>query len=121
MPRCLPPSHHCCLQCGTNLITATDGSVSKDACQVPAGFGLTSINPMAAAKCEKNTYGDSVPRAAVANARCTACPADMFTLDTLEARAIGAAPADANELYTSEAACLVAPGWGTTSTTPQQW
>jgi hypothetical protein len=83
---------------------------------VPAGFGLTSINPMAAAKCEKNTYGDSVPRAAVANARCTACPSDMFTLDTLEGRAIGAV-----EKYMSEAACLVAPGWGTTSTTPQQW
>jgi hypothetical protein len=112
------PAAHCCfhLQCGTNLKTAAAGSVSKDACLVPAGFGLTGINPMAAAKCEKNTYGDSVDRTAVANARCTPCPGDMFTLDTLEGRDIGAA-----ELFTSEADCKVAPGWGTTSTTPQQW
>jgi hypothetical protein len=82
---------------------------------VPAGWGLTSLSPMAAAPCEKNTYGDSVDRAAVANARCTACPADMFTMDTLESR-----PRNDGELYTSEAACLVKAGWGTTSTTPQE-
>jgi hypothetical protein len=70
---------------------------------------------MVAARCEKNTYGDSVDRAAVANARCTACPADMFTMDTLESRTL-----NDGELYTSEAACLVKPGWGTTSTTPQE-
>jgi hypothetical protein len=104
-----------CLQCGTGLITKEAGSVSKDACLVPAGYGLTSLSPMVAAPCEKNTYGDSVDRAAVANARCTACPADMFTMDTLESRT-----RNSNEYYTSEAACLVKPGWGTTSTTPQE-
>jgi hypothetical protein len=71
--------------------------------------------PMVTAPCEKNTYGDSVDCAAVANARCTACPADMFTMDTLESRA-----RNDGELYTSESACLVKPGWGTTSTTPQE-
>jgi hypothetical protein len=71
---------------------------------------------MEASPCEKNTYGAAVDRAAVANARCTACPADMFTRDTLEGRA-----RNAGELYTSETDCLVKEGWGTTSTTPQEW
>jgi hypothetical protein len=103
------------LQCGTGLITKEAGSVSKDACLVPAGYGLTSLSPMVAAPCEQNTYGDSVDRAAVANARCTACPADMFTMDTLETRT-----RNSSEYYTAESACLVKPGWGTTSTTPQE-
>jgi hypothetical protein len=93
--------------------------VSKDACLVPAGWGLTSVNPMAAAKCEKNTYGHNTDRAAVSNARCTPCGAGMFTLDSIEDREIGAN--NASELYTSEEACLVKPGWGTTSTQPQEW
>jgi hypothetical protein len=70
---------------------------------------------MVAERCKQNTYGDSVDRAAVANARCTACPADMFTMDTLESRTL-----NDGETYTSESACLVKPGWGTTSTTPQE-
>uniref|UniRef100_A0A383V609 Tyrosine-protein kinase ephrin type A/B receptor-like domain-containing protein n=1 Tax=Tetradesmus obliquus TaxID=3088 RepID=A0A383V609_TETOB len=107
-----------CVACGTGLITLSTGSVSKDACLVPAGWGL--VSPTEAAKCDKNTYGDAVNRTAVANARCTPCPAGMFTLDTLDKRTIGAAPAPANELYTSESACLVEEGWGTTSTLPQK-
>lgn len=103
-----------CLQCGTGLITAATGSVSKDACLVPAGWGLTQITPsMVAEPCANNYYGDSATRPAVANARCTPCPADMFTMDTL-----GAATGNST-LYTSEDACKVKAGWGTTATTPQ--
>jgi hypothetical protein len=39
----------------------------------------------------------------------------MFTEDVLETREL-----EEGELYTSEAACLVKPGWGTTSTIPQE-
>ncbi|WIA14315.1 hypothetical protein OEZ85_002847 [Tetradesmus obliquus] len=35
-----------CVECGTGLITKEAGSVSKDACLVPAGYGLTSLSPM---------------------------------------------------------------------------
>ncbi|KAF6251142.1 hypothetical protein COO60DRAFT_1677280 [Scenedesmus sp. NREL 46B-D3] len=104
-----------CVECGSGVITAAEGSVSKDACLVPAGWGLTSLSPMVAEPCQQDTYGHDVDRVAVANARCTACPTDMFTLDTLEGRA-----RNESELYTSEAACLVKPGWGTTSTIPQE-
>ncbi len=106
-------NRNACVKCGTGIITAATGSVSKDACLVPAGYGLVSLNPMVAEPCKANTYGHAMDRVAVANARCTACPMNMFTLDVLnnEAR-VG--------LYTSEAACLVQPGWGTTSTIPQQ-
>ncbi|WIA42320.1 hypothetical protein OEZ86_008334 [Tetradesmus obliquus] len=38
-----------CVACGTGLITKEAGSVSKDACLVPAGYGLTSLSPMVAA------------------------------------------------------------------------
>ncbi|KAF6264065.1 hypothetical protein COO60DRAFT_1663488 [Scenedesmus sp. NREL 46B-D3] len=102
-----------CTECGTGVITLESGSVSKDACLVPAGWGLTSLSPMVAEPCEQNTYGHDVDRVAVANARCTACPTDMFTLDVLEG-------APRSGLYTSEAACLVKPGWGTTATIPQE-
>jgi hypothetical protein len=43
----------------------------------------------------------------------------MYTADTLE----GVARADLPDspLFTSEAACKVLPGWGTTNTIPQKW
>jgi hypothetical protein len=82
---------------------------------VPAGWGLTSLNPMVAAKCQQNTYGHNETRVAVANARCTACPSNMFTIEILDERAL-----NAGDLYISEAACLVKAGWGTTSTIPQE-
>jgi hypothetical protein len=86
------------------------GAVSADACLVPAGWGLTSLSPMVAAPCDQNTFGDASP-----NARCTPCPTNMFTMDDIENRTH-----NKGELYTSEAACLVKPGWGTTSTVPEE-
>uniref|UniRef100_A0A383VTT6 Tyrosine-protein kinase ephrin type A/B receptor-like domain-containing protein n=1 Tax=Tetradesmus obliquus TaxID=3088 RepID=A0A383VTT6_TETOB len=90
-----------CVACGTGLITSEAGAISKDACLIPAGWGLTSAAPMVAAPCEKNMYGEAEDRVAAANARCTPCPARMFTLDTIEDRT-----RNENEYYTSEAACL---------------
>lgn len=91
--------------------------MSKDVCLVPAGWGLSSINPLIAEKCKTNTYGDDKNRTAVANARCTPCPAGMMTMDVLD----GGRNLNDGELYTSELACLVPEGWGTTNTLPQQW
>jgi hypothetical protein len=31
------------MQCGTGLITKEVGAISKDACLIPAGWGLTSL------------------------------------------------------------------------------
>jgi hypothetical protein len=70
---------------------------------------------MVAERCSKNTYGDDVDHPAVANARCTACPTDLFTPDVIDDRAM-----NPNEVYVDESACLVKPGWGTTSTTPRE-
>ncbi|KAF6264077.1 hypothetical protein COO60DRAFT_1634747 [Scenedesmus sp. NREL 46B-D3] len=108
-------NRNACIQCGTGVITAAEGSDSKDACLVPAGWGLTSLYPMVAEPCQKNAYGDVNDRVVAVDARCTACPPDMFTMDVLEGR-----PRNGNELFTSEAACLVKPGWGATSTVPQE-
>uniref|UniRef100_A0A383VRV3 Tyrosine-protein kinase ephrin type A/B receptor-like domain-containing protein n=1 Tax=Tetradesmus obliquus TaxID=3088 RepID=A0A383VRV3_TETOB len=104
-----------CIQCGSGLITKEEGSVSNDACLIPAGWGLTSMSPVTAAPCEKNTFGDDTSRVVASDARCNACPGDTYTLDTLENR-----NRSSNELYTSDADCLVKPGWGTTSTIPQE-
>jgi hypothetical protein len=89
--------------------------VSADACLIPAGWGLTLLSPMVAEPCEKSTYGADTERAAAANTRCISCPTRMFTLDSIENRT-----RSEGELYTSEAACLVKPGWGTTTTTPEE-
>jgi hypothetical protein len=108
-----------CLPCGTGLITGGTGAVSRDACLVPAGFGIVAYNPLVAQPCEKDMYGDSVNRPAVANARCVSCPLYMYTADTLE----GVARADlpGSPLFTSQSDCKVQPGWGTTNTIPQKW
>jgi hypothetical protein len=37
-----------CVACGTNVVTNSTGSVSKDACLVPPGYGLTTLSPMIA-------------------------------------------------------------------------
>lgn len=98
-----------CVPCGEGLITASPGAVSKDACLVPAGWGLESFSPLVAKKCTNNSYGDSVPRPAVSSARCLMCSPNMFTLDVLN-------NVEAAEGYTREQDCKVAPGWGTTNT-----
>lgn len=88
--------------------------MSGDACLVPAGSGLVSTQPLAAAACVKNSYGVNVDRAAVANARCAACPLNMYTDDTLDGTT---SPTTG---YTSELECKVMPGWGTTSSIVEQ-
>jgi len=103
-----------CEKCGDGLKTNDTGSVSKDACLVPAGSGLTSISPLAASPCVKSSYGVDVDRAAVANARCASCPLNMFTLDDINGTA---APVTG---YVSEQSCLVRPGWGTTASIVEQ-
>lgn len=112
----LHPSFPPLLQCGTGLKTNDTGSVSKDACLVPAGSGLTSISPLAASACVKSSYGVDVDRAAVANARCAACPLNMFTLDDIEGTGVSS-PTDG---YTSENDCKVKPGFGTTASIVEQ-
>lgn len=56
-----------------------------------------------------NQYGDDEARVAVASARCTPCPTNMYTADKWG----DAAPPNG---YTNESACLVLGGWGTTET-----
>lgn len=94
-----------CVECGTGLKTGGTGSVSKDACLVPAGSGITSLSPLTAVVCVSNTYGTNADRPATAAARCISCPANMYTADKWGT----AAPAAG---YQSETACQVAPGWG---------
>eukprot|EP00775_Hariotina_reticulata_P003962 gene3962-4215_t len=99
-----------CVGCGPGLITADIGSVGRDACMVPAGWGVVSLFPVMTAKiCVGNSYGDAVDRPASAASRCSTCSANMYTLDTLagEVRTTG---------YTSESDCKLAPGWGQTAT-----
>ncbi|KAF8061892.1 Svep1 [Scenedesmus sp. PABB004] len=98
-----------CVPCGAGVVTAETGSVGRDACLVPAGWGLASYFPLTAKPCTNNTYGDDVPRAAVSNARCLPCTPGMYTRDVLDN---ALAPAG----YSSEQECLVPPGWGTTTT-----
>lgn len=98
------------LQCGKGLATAAVGSVSKDACLVPAGAGLVSLFPMQATPCVNGSYGDNVDRPAVAGSRCSTCGPNMFTPDLLED---AVSPAGG---YTSEDACKLQPGWGMTQT-----
>ncbi|KAF6261334.1 hypothetical protein COO60DRAFT_1699888 [Scenedesmus sp. NREL 46B-D3] len=107
-----------CLPCGAGLITPSNGTVSMYACLVPAGYGIVSYSPLVAQPCEKNMYGDSVARAAVANARCVSCPMYMYTADTLEGIARSDLPG--SPLFTSELDCKVLPGWGTTNTIPHR-
>ncbi|KAF8057859.1 Slbp [Scenedesmus sp. PABB004] len=104
-----------CVACGTNIITADTGSVSADACLVPAGYGVTTTSPLAAAKCTTNSYGDDSPRPATSVARCTPCAQDTYTLDTLTG-----VPLAANAFYTSEQDCKVKAGWGLTNTDPNE-
>jgi hypothetical protein len=35
-----------CTSCGTNVVTAETGTVSKEGCLVPPGYGLTSLSPV---------------------------------------------------------------------------
>lgn len=72
---------------------------------MPAGYGLTSLNPPTAVPCTNNTYGGDTEREVVADSTCQPCGANMFTNDTLTGVA-------ATEPYTVEEDCLVAPGWG---------
>eukprot|EP00775_Hariotina_reticulata_P003324 gene3324-3601_t len=97
-----------CVSCGTNIITNDTATVSKDGCLVPAGFGLTQTTPtLVASRCLSNTYGDDKDRVAVASARCTACPVNMFTDDKW-----GATPPTNG--YTDQTDCKVDDGWGMT-------
>lgn len=70
---------------------------------MPAGYGIIQYSPMVAVPCEQNTYGDSMDRAAVTNARCTACPSDMYTSDVL----LNMSRADLDVLYTRQDDCKV--------------
>ena len=99
-----------CVACGANLVTSETGAVSKDACMVPPGYGIISLQPLAAAACTQNSYGADEERAAVPSARCTPCGPNLLTADMLNS---AAAPVGG---YTSEAACLTQPGWGMTPT-----
>lgn len=35
-----------CTSCGSNVVTAETGTVSKEGCLVPPGYGLTSLSPV---------------------------------------------------------------------------
>eukprot|EP00775_Hariotina_reticulata_P006225 gene6225-6462_t len=97
-----------CDQCGTSVVTSSAGSTSKADCLVPAGFGLVQTTPtLIASRCVDNSYGDDQDRVAVASARCTACPPNMFTAEFWG----GTAPANG---YTDQTACKVDAGWGMT-------
>lgn len=102
-----------CVACGTNLDTEGTGAVSRDACRVPPGFGVVSLAPLAVRMCTDGTYGAPVARPATFSARCVSCPANTATNDTLTGVA-------ATSGWTSEAACLLRPGWGTTATMPER-
>jgi len=39
-----------CVSCGTNVFTNSTGSVSRDNCLVPPGFGLVQFSPALVAK-----------------------------------------------------------------------
>jgi hypothetical protein len=93
------------LQCGNGLTTATNGSVSKDQCLIPVGWGMVSMQPLVAVLCANGSYGVNTTRAVTANARCVLCPPNLFTSDTLSGTP-AAAP------FTSESECLLKPGWG---------
>eukprot|EP00775_Hariotina_reticulata_P004056 gene4056-4303_t len=97
-----------CVSCGVNLVTNDTGAVSRDACLVPPGYGLTQLSPtLSASPCIANSYGDDQFRVATASARCTPCPANMFT----DERWGVTAPANG---YTDQVACKVDAGWGLT-------
>ena len=98
-----------CVSCGTNLITDGTGAVSKDACLVPAGYGVISLEPLAAGRCVDNSYGINDTRTAGPGARCTPCAANLLTGENLPAPLTAAAPAEG---YQSEQACVTQPGWG---------
>ncbi|KAF8059696.1 hypothetical protein HT031_005104 [Scenedesmus sp. PABB004] len=94
-----------CVSCGSGGFvtynaddgTAT-GSVSKAACMVPAGMGLTSATGAAwtIGTCPANTYGAAEARPAVNNVRCQSCPPNTYSI-----------AGQAGEL-----SCTVAAGWG---------
>jgi hypothetical protein len=106
----LPFCASAALQCGTGLTTAKIGSVSVDACLVPAGWGLTQLTPEPIpVMCANGSYGVNSTRAVVATSRCVLCPPNMFTADQLT-------NVTAAQGYMDEQACLVRPGWGTTAT-----
>lgn len=103
------PLLRCCLQCGNGLTTAAAGSVSAEQCLIPAGWGVVSVTPPAAAICANGSYGINSTRAVTSNARCVLCPPNLFTRDTLSGTP-AAAP------YTSELDCVLKPGWGMSGT-----
>eukprot|EP00775_Hariotina_reticulata_P003781 gene3781-4040_t len=96
-----------CTKCGVNIDTEETGSVTKDACRVPAGYGIISMLPLAAAMCVQGSIGDAMPRPATFSARCVNCPANFMTVDMFTG-------VPATEGYTSESACVLQAGWGTT-------
>lgn len=96
------------MECGANLITAETGSVSKEACLVPAGYGVISLEPLAAALCVDNQYGINDTRPAVAGARCTPCGANLLTGENLPSLNTTAPTTG----YQNDQACLTQPGWG---------
>jgi hypothetical protein len=63
--------------------------------------------PLAAQMCVQGSYGDSTPRPATFAARCVTCPANFVTMDMFTG-------VPATEGYTSEVACVLLAGWGTT-------
>jgi hypothetical protein len=73
-----------CVRCGDNLFTEAIGSVSKDDCLVPAGWGLKSYVPILVAElCVRNKYGDPKARAALRDAVCFECRPNLYTVDFL--------------------------------------
>lgn len=89
---------HFALQCGTNLGTLNTGSMTKDACLVPPGYGLVASGEMAAEMCGQNFYGMPEARPVSAASRCVACPANTITADS--------------SAHTDQTACQVIAGYG---------
>jgi hypothetical protein len=59
------------VQCGVGLITFIEGTVEAKDCLVPLGWGLVSMDPLAAVMCTNNTYGISDEREVSITSRCT--------------------------------------------------
>jgi hypothetical protein len=98
------------VQCGSGLTTEKLGSVSADACIIPAGWGLIQFTPEPiAVMCVNGSYGVNSTRAVVATSRCVLCPPNLFTADQLTNET-------ASQGYVDEQACLVKPGWGMMAT-----
>lgn len=94
-----------CAQCGSGIITLSTGSVSRDACRVPAGWGIRSYYPLVAQPCTNNSYGIAQDRPVSSSVRCVSCPPNMHTADVLSGAVL---PEGAG--YTGETSCKVAAG-----------